>query len=399
LSRVAPLPAEAAALVVFAASAALFYLCSRPRVPHSPSYARGVFFVVLGIGLLIRWVLAWYTPGNYDRESWAIAADIFARGGNVYAESARYNSSPAWFWILGGLKSISGAVPLLSFGVLVRLFLSLLDAATALLLWSWPRLSAWERTRQALLFFLNPVSFLLTGVHGQFDGVAVFLLVLALWVSAHPMRGHRQRGWAWFWATAAFWVKHIVCYELWILTFHFFKKGAAALLILVSTALFLASFAPYWSAGKEGILQNVFLYESYAMPYGLANFGGVRWLAPAFMAALAAYSFFLKERRLSTKLLLGALFFLTFTPGLGVQYFILPVAFGALRPTRGFFLYTFVTGLFLLGSYFNLGLPYFSWVPLWSVWVSAALWWADEQKKSCTNREGGYNLKKTGDFS
>ena len=52
----------------------------------------------------------------------------------------------------------------------------------------------------------------------------------------------------------------------------------------------------------------------------------------------------------------------------------LPVALGALRPSPGFFVYSSVTSFYLLGSYYNLHLPAFSWVPIGSVWFAALYW-------------------------
>ena len=259
---------------------------------------------------------------------------------------------------------------------LFRAFLSGVDVATACLLFTLPGKDARFRLRSTLFFFLNPVSFLLTGYHGQFDNLAVFFVVLALWgIQKKPL-------WAWFWTTLGFIVKHIIFYELLIILFNTVKRfWARAFLFLISCALFAAVFLPYWKEGKEGILNNVLFYTSYVMPYGLSAFGALKGLTFLFVLALFLYPFFIRSREVWTQALLGTLFFLTFTTGVGVQYFILPVALGAARPSRGFFLYSFVTSGFLLGSYYNMGIKAFSWIPLWSVWLAAAFWWASVHSK------------------
>ena len=117
------------------------------------------------------------------------------------------------------------------------------------------------------------------------------------------------------------------------------------------------------------------------MPYGLSAFGSFKALTTVFVFALFLYPFFIRGKDLWTQALLGTLFFLTFTTGVGVQYFILPVALGAARPSRGFFVYTFVTSGFLLGSYFNMGIHALAWIPLWSVWAAAAYWWVSVHSK------------------
>ena len=101
-----------------------------------------------------------------------------------------------------------------------------------------------------------------------------------------------------------------------------------------------------------------------------------------FVLALFLYPLFIRGKELWTQALLGTLFFLTFTTGVGVQYFILPIALGAARPSKGFFIYSFVTACYLLGSYFNVGIGAFSWIPLWSVWAAAAFWWISVHSQS-----------------
>lgn len=366
-------------MMACAASAALFFIGSRTRIPHSPVFAKALLVLALVVGAMIRWILAWQTPGNYDAASWEIAAEIFRGGGNVYAETARYNYSPVWFWVLGLIDRFREWLPALPLRPAVRLFLSNVDLATALVLWSWPRLSAWERARQSLLFYLNPVSFLLTGVHGHFDNLAVFFLVLGLWGWERFRYGSEalRARWLWTAATAALLVKHIVCYEVWIVCLHLFGRWRERLAwFAAASALFAVSFIPYWGGGREGILKNVLFYPSYPMPYGLSALPtGPLWTG-VFALALFVYPLFIRRKELGVQMLLGFLFFLTFTTGLGVQYFVLPVALGALKPARAFFVYSIVATAYLLGSYFNMGIEEFSWVPLWTVWAAAAYWWA-----------------------
>ena len=347
----------------------ILFLGARSK-DFSDSKSREYFVFILALGTLIRLVLAWYSTGNYDRESWEIVAKIAAAGGNVYAESARYNSSPVWFWVLGLLQHLADTVHL-PLRFLFRVFLSVVDLGTAGLLYTLAGKDASFRFRAGLFFFLNPVSFLLTGYHGQFDNFAIFFLVLALWG-----KDRFQTGWAWFWTTVGFIVKHIIFYELLILILNTVRQRWARLLFFVTSCLlFAAVFLPYWKEGKEGILKNVLFYRSYTMPYGLSAFGPSKALTAVFVIALFLYPFFIRKREVWEQALLGTLFFLTFTTGVGVQYFILPIALGAARPSRGFFVYSLVTSGFLLGSYFNMGIKAFSWIPMWSVWVAAAFWW------------------------
>ena len=60
---------------------------------------RWVFLVIIALGLDLRMGAA-VLGHNFDIESWYIVADIMRHGGNVYAETGRYNYGPVWFFIL-----------------------------------------------------------------------------------------------------------------------------------------------------------------------------------------------------------------------------------------------------------------------------------------------------------
>jgi len=99
-------------------------------------------------------------------ESYWIVANILHRGGNVYLETARYNYGPLWSYILYGLFLISGKEPA-DFRFLIAIFLTIVDGAIFLIL-----LKTFGK-RVAFLFFLNPISIIITGYHNQFDNLAM----------------------------------------------------------------------------------------------------------------------------------------------------------------------------------------------------------------------------------
>src|SRR5262245_54515821 len=84
--------------------------------------------VVIGMGL--RLYLAYTHAGNYDQQSYEIVAAIARRGGNVYAETSRYNYSPVWLYVLLLLKNIS-LISGLAFPFVIRAFLTLVDVLCA----------------------------------------------------------------------------------------------------------------------------------------------------------------------------------------------------------------------------------------------------------------------------
>jgi hypothetical protein len=126
--------------------------------------SRNGLIVALIIGVVIRLVLV--TGHNYDKNSYLIVAKIIEHGGNVYAETFRYNYGPVWFNIVYGLYRLStwftGTYNEVTFYYCLTIFLTIVDIAIFLIL------RRYYGAVIACLFFFNPVSIVITGFHAQF---------------------------------------------------------------------------------------------------------------------------------------------------------------------------------------------------------------------------------------
>ncbi|MBP5182534.1 MAG: glycosyltransferase family 2 protein [Lentisphaeria bacterium] len=132
--------------------------------------ARGIwiFIGVILLSLLLK-ALSGTIGTNYDFDSYCVVKDIVKKGGNVYAETSRYNYGPVWFYVLHFLDSI----PFLSFRSALIVFLALCDTAAALILWKI------KLRLPSLLFLLSPIGIYISGFHNQFDNFAVLFALCA----------------------------------------------------------------------------------------------------------------------------------------------------------------------------------------------------------------------------
>jgi len=176
---------------------------------------------------------------NYDMESWYVVADISWHGGNVYAETDRYNYGPVWSLILQALDLLAGhRHEVLRY--LIAGFLSLADLGIFLLL------CRLVNPLAGVLFFLNPVSILISGYHSQFDNVAI---LLGLWSVqllgddfSRPMNRRKLLGLLVL--SLSLMTKHLLfAFPLWLAVK---QKGLAqkAIVLLLPVLCFLLSFAP-----------------------------------------------------------------------------------------------------------------------------------------------------------
>lgn len=336
------------------------------------------FLIIIVLGTLLRLWLAYAYFGNFDMSSFTTVSDIVLSGHNVYSLTPFYNYSPVWFNILGSLRIIAYALAM-PFHFMVRSFLTIIDLyslAILVLIGISEGLSHEGIIQLSMLFYLNPITYLLTGYHGQFENFALLFIIIALYFYIRFKNGNQtSKYYSWLAFTAALIIKHNTVILVTTGIINLFKKSRIILLFLGLTALlFLLTFVPYMSTGQQGIITNVFMYGGISGIYGISSFIALPQLKYLFIIGLLIYPFLIVEREIAEQFLLGTLFFLTFTTGIGIQYFVLPVVFGALRPTRWFLLYTFVTTIVILGAFENLSLAGFNSFSLNAVWICVLFW-------------------------
>jgi hypothetical protein len=340
---------------------------------------RAMILVVVS-GTAIRLYLAYNFYGNYDMQSYEIIAGIVSHGGNVYAETYRYNYSPLFSLMLGALNHLQLHFSSLPFHFVIRAFLTGIDLLTLAVLLALADPNPTSRIRTAAFFYLNPVSILITGYHGQFENITILLLLTGVFAAQRLKdKPVLAKALLWAFASLAMIVKHDVFYELIVCIKTIVRNvWAQVALLAASSAIFLGLFIPYWDKGSDGIIHNVFLYPSGQGFYGISSICLFRPLKYAFIVALFVFPYLLRSEDLVRKFLVCALFFLVFTTGIGAQYFILPIAFGALRLSKGAWVFTVTAGIFLLGSPNNVNLFPFSCFSFNLVWLGAAYWFVAE---------------------
>ena len=292
-------------------------------------------FIIITIitGIMFRLLLILLFEGNYDSQSYRIVADIVSRGGNVYAETPRYNYSPVWMYILYFLNVISQGlhIPL---WVLVRSSLMTAEFVDYVLV---IKIADELGIRQFRLLtaqiYLNPGMIFLTGLHGQFEVLALIPILLMIWLW---LRGSVR-----LWVTMALSmvaviVKQNVVFVLWPLLVYFLSIRQSIIIMLTSTIGFLATLLVYIAVkgGTSGIIDNVILYTS------VPSFFGISWIFPEtsrlplmLLSVTITPLLLLSVNRtinLAYYMTVSILVWYTTTCGFGWQYIIFLLIFGAL---------------------------------------------------------------------
>ena len=228
-------------------------LLGRPPGATPDAWLRGrrlalVFVAAAAVIGIVARLLAAAQGHNYDVESYWIVSGIVEEGGNVYAETRRYNYGPAWFIVLGALRQVAELFddPFVALRYLVAALLTIVDLAIALMLgMRFGRLAA-------VLFLLHPLSILITGYHSQFDNLAIavgFAGVLLLERAERSETTGPAGRWAWVAGVLVIGLslifKHLlVVLPLW-LALRQRSLARAAIVLIVPLAMLVASFLPF----------------------------------------------------------------------------------------------------------------------------------------------------------
>lgn len=328
---------------------------------ESKSFALAVLIMIVGVGLRVLCTTRGY---NYDMDSWRAVADVVLNHDNVYEKTNRYNYGPIWFSVLYLLDKIP-----FHFGdfdglrLKVVLFLAFVDLGIFTIIYKRYNLLA------GALFFLNPVSIVISGYHNQFDNFAILLGILS--VILYSKRRDGELGViALLILGLSLSVKHILfVFPLWMA---FSSKGKEKIFaILIPYSFFIVSFLPFVSHGIDGIVHNVFLYRSYAnapfweavTPYLIYVYTPKFLL---FVGSMLILGLYLKSRDFLLLFWLYTISVVVFSSAVANQYLAIAIPGIAVLWNRWYMLYSLVGGVYLAVEYNGLHFAFLQKIINWS---------------------------------
>lgn len=300
--------------------------------------------VVLGVSLRALTALRGH---NFDVESYKIVAGIMAAGGNVYAETERYNYGPIWFHLLHFLDMIPMFEGLGANAIRMKVagLLTIVDVCIFLFLLRQYSLKI------AALFLLNPVSIIITGYHSQFDNLAVLLGLLS--VASYRAEGSLPSRLACLVGIGiSLSVKHILFVFPFWLAFKERSLYRQILVLAVPYLVFALGFVFYLPEGLQGMMANVFLYKSFANAPFWAVFLPAIFFAYIpkiilFVGALMLAGLFVKAKSPLESLHIYLISLIVFSSAIANQYLSIPVPSATVFWNWGYALYSLAGGIFL----------------------------------------------------
>jgi hypothetical protein len=255
----------------------------------------------------------------------------------------------------------------------MRTLVSAIDVLSAAVLARLALRRGTDPWRTAALFLANPVSIWTTGFQGQFDGLSLLFLLLAVLATERGEATGAERPPAWIFLMLSIASKQITALHP-ILWLRRVRQPATLLLPYAITAALFLPFVGQW----QSIRDNVLRYRGVPRSYGLSELVlyDDRWSAPIGLLALAAGLVaawrLRKHPDLVRSSLILFLVLLVFAPGFGTQYAVWPLTLAALVPGAGYFLSTVTTMAWTLGSHY--GIPGSGRWMGHAVWLSFVFW-------------------------
>jgi hypothetical protein len=280
--------------------------------------------VIFGFGMRL---LVSMRGHNFDFDSYLIVAKIIDHGQNVYAYTSRYNYGPIWFYILCFLYN-AAFKDVNAFRYLLVFFLSIVDFGIFAILWKKINKTV------ACIFFLNPISIIITGYHNQFDNIAIVTCMISIILIGDNLKSPLtwRKFCGLFLMGISLVIKHVFfAFPLWLAVKQkgLLQKG---LILLIPFFIFLLSFLPYWDEGKFGIINNVFFYNSYGNEI-FYNLFIPKSLNPIFsskmiwIVSLVFFAFYFRQKDGFLSLLYYTCIVVITSPSIANQYLAIVVAF------------------------------------------------------------------------
>lgn len=314
--------------------------------------AMRIYMLAIALGVVLRFVVM-AVGHNYDFQSYLIVGDLLHKGLDVYANTERYNYGPLFMQFQGIFYEISTNA--LNVATMYRvLFVSLLTMTDmGIMVW----IEKHFGKKPAIIFFLNPVSIIITGFHNQFDNMAVLLMLIAIsFYNEEKKVGWRDVCFIICMALSLT-MKHIFfIFPLWLLFSGKLPVIKKILYAFIPPVLFLLSFVPSILKNPDnfdGILQNVFLYRS------TNNMPLLRWFLKIIgvpgslytvifivLVSIAGYIFREKDIRYRTLMYLMCL--VAFASAVSNQYLAIPMAALCIFSKKLKYVYMLLMGHYLV---------------------------------------------------
>jgi len=318
------------------------------------NYELNLFILFVFVGFFLRvWICQF--GSNMDFASWQANLDLFKEGKSIY-EFGNYTYATPWIYTLYILDTLSfpilentefvQSIPGEFYRIKIVIFLSFIDFLIFLLLFKNYSLKI------GLLFFLNPISIIITGHHNQFSQYAILFGFLSILLYENKNINKRI-----FISSLllgiSLAVKHIlIFFPLWW-AFKEKKIINKIIVIVVPYSIFILSFFPFLINEFQYVYENVLLnWKREDGPFwGMFGPKIIHMyfsLQTLFSLLLVILGFLFVDKKLKESFYFYLMAVVIFSSMMYTQYLVIPLIALAVYWNWKFLLYTLLTFLLFL---------------------------------------------------
>lgn len=318
------------------------------------SYAFKKIFI---FAILIRFVCLYLfrNVSNYDLQSYIQIGELTLKGINIYPEVANLHHPylPFFLYIeaiavwIGQIRLMGLISPIL----IIKFINVIFDLGTLHIVY----LLSKKNLKTAFLYAINPVAILITTLHGQFDVIPIFFILLAIYL----IKIKKELG-----AILSF--SFAILIKTWpLLFFMIFAKNIKnkKLLIWVTILPLLFMFLYCWifKASPADIGKIVINYQGLSGIWGIWDLLDLlgkkdiffqKIMTMIFLITFLSYSWIQKEKDLIKNILKLLFFFYVFTTNFSIQYFAWIIPFLILIKPKNYFKLIIFISIYLLSFYY-----------------------------------------------
>lgn len=305
-----------------------------------------IFLLALIIRLICLYLFRNVT--NYDLQSYLLVGELTLKGINIYPKVASLHHPYQPFFLyfelaavwLGGSKIMALAI--------IKVINILFDIGILYMVY----LLSKKNLKTIFYYAINPVTILITTLHGQFDVIPTFFILLTIYLlhKKHELRGILSFSLA-------------VLTKTWPILFFIpiarkFKNKKLLILIFLFPILFTVIYVWLFNSSFTEIGKTIVNYHGIWGIWGISSLFGkwrLRWrllFTALFLISFLIFSKLIKEKKLINSIFKLLIFFYIFTTSFSIQYLVWFIPFLFLIKPKKYVKLIFLITIYLISFYY-----------------------------------------------
>jgi hypothetical protein len=305
---------------------------------------------ILILGLIIRLICLYLFRNvtNYDLDSYLQVGELTLKGINIYPDVANlHHPYLPFFLYLEAMAYWLGRSKIIIITI-IKIINVIFDLGILNLVY----LLSKKSLKTAFLYAINPVTILITTLHGQFDVIPVFFILLVIY-----LLNKKQE------LLSVLSFSFAVLTKTWPILFFIpiarrVKKKRLLILIFLFPILFSFYYSFRFKTSLINIISTVLNYQGLWGIWGVWGLLGktrIFWqklTTLIFLTCFFGYSYFKNKKKLIEEVLNLLFFFFIFTTNFSIQYFVWIIPFLILIKPKNYLFLIILISFYLFSFYY-----------------------------------------------